>query len=520
MATLYDKVPLLKKMLKDVNKPKQKPNLPNNKQGPAGRNQPPPPEDNADTNQTKDGVYYTEKYITYLLTSLKNVNFSYTENKGTVLPGYNQTSAILGMTPGNKWEPGPAFVLGSQVRILQRIEQDSLLEKLVNDYTPVTTVHTQTFNMHASFEPIPDLKIDLTANHTYSQNTSFYLRDTLGTDHQYHFSTNSPDELGNFSMSYIFVKTIFAGSNGSTGNSSTFTDYLNDTYIISARQGPTNSHSLGLNKTTGYYDGYSIYSQNVAIPAFFAAYSGQDPHNVTLNPFPTLPLPNWAISYNVYKPIANLWPWAKKNVTSIVLSNAYTGTYSIGGYNYNLLFNNDNEGLPTVRDLNGDFLPRDQIPAVAISDAFSPLIKVAVTFKSNVTSNFEIRNDRQAALSMSDLTITEVHGSEYILGLGYKIKNVLLPIKIGQKAIKNDVTLRADLSIRSNETIVRNSINYSNQITGGQQIITIKTQAEYNINTRVTFRIFFDKIINNPYISSTFPTSTMDGGIAIRFSLS
>ena len=109
---------------------------------------------------------------------------------------------------------------------------------------------------------------------------------------------------------------------------------------------------------------------------------------------------------------------------------------------------------------------------------------------------------------------------EYILGLGYKIKGVLLPFKVGGRAIKNDVTLRGDISLQNNETIVRNAINRSNQITGRQQIITIKVQAEYNVSKRITIRLFFDKIINNPYISSTFPTSTMDGGLAIRFSLS
>ena len=61
----------------------------------------------------------------------------------------------------------------------------------------------------------------------------------------------------------------------------------------------------------GYYTGYSIYSQNVLIPAFLAAYSGQSAEKVTLNPFPTMPLPNWTISYNIYKPIANIWPWGQ-----------------------------------------------------------------------------------------------------------------------------------------------------------------------------------------------------------------
>ncbi len=526
MTTLYDKIPFLKKMLKDQNKNGPKaPNsrLPGNKQNPATKTTQQQEKDKKEESDTNhNGIYYTEKYFVYLITSLKNVTFTYSKNRGSILPNYAGNSKILGMDPSNGWNPGPAFIFGSQVRILQHIQQDSLLERLVNNYTPYTTVNTETYSLHASLEPLPDFKIELTANRTISQNTSEFLSQTRGNDGKYSLTPNTYNEMGNFSMSYIFVKTIFSGSNGSTDISPVFQSFLANRQIISQRLASGNRINSGyaVDPITNFYKGYSPLSQSVVIPAFLAAYSGQDAHNVTLNPFPSIPLPNWTISYNVYKPIASLWPWVKKNVNSIVLSNAYSGTYTVGGYNYNQLFGTDIYGLPTIKDLNGDFLPKDQIPAVAISDQFSPLIKMAVTFKNNIVSNFEIRNERQAALSMTDLTITEVHGVEYILGLGYKIKNVLLPIKIGGKAIKNDVTLRADLSIRSNENIVRNSINLSNQITGGQQIITIKTQAEYNINTRVTFRLFFDKIINNPFISSTFPTSTMDGGIAIRFSLS
>ncbi len=515
MTTLYNKIPMLRDMLKTESK-----NRPPPARQPGGKDQRPAAEPPEDSTQSHDGLYYSERLFTYLLTSLKNVSITYSNNKGTVLPQYNDSTKILGMDPGNGWAPGPAFVFGSQSNILQRAEQNNWLEYLYNDYTPLTTINTQTFSVHASLEPLPDFKLDLTANRTYSQNTSEYLITKMGPEGRY-LDTNSYNEMGNFSMSYLFVKTIFSGTNGSTSTSSVFGTFINNTYKISVRQGQLNPLSGGYSPTNpGYYNGYSIYSQNVAIPAFLAAYSGQDPGKVTLNPFPAIPLPNWTIAYNIYKPVASIWPWIKKNVTSITISNAYTGTYSIGGYTYNPLFSTDGYGFPTATDLNGDFLPRDQIPAVSLSDAFSPLIKLAVMFKNNVSSNFEIRNQRQAALDLTDLTVTEVHGSEYIMGLGYKIKSVLLPFKVGGKAIKNDVTLRADLSLQSNETIVRNAINRANQITGGQQIITVKTQAEYNINKRITFRIFFDKIINNPFISSTFPTSTMDGGIAIRFSLS
>ena len=533
MSTLYNKVPFLKDMLKDEEKQQRAPPIQSRLPGNKDSREQKPPEQAEDTTQTNDGLYYGEKYLTYLLTSLKTFNLTYTDTRGTVLPGYTGYSAILGMEPGANWAPGPGFVFGSQSglittkqendsRIIQKIEQDSMVARLVNDYTPVTTANAQQYSMHASLLPIPDLKIDLTANRTSISNTSFFLRDTLGPDNRYHYSTNTYNESGSFSMSYLFVKTIFSnGGFGNTGASQPFLNFLNDASVISQRQALANRNSGNfINPATGYRNGYSLYSQDVAIPAFLAAYSGQSPSKVSLNPFPSIPLPNWTISYNIYKTVASIWPWAKKNITSITLSNAYSGTYSVGSYSFNPLFVPDANGLPTTMDLNGDFIDKDQIPAVSLADQFSPLAKLLVAFKNGVSSSFEIRDTRQVALDMSDIEITEVYAMEYLLGLGYKIKGVRLPFTVGGKAIKNDITLKADLSLMNNESIVRNAIDQSNQITGGQQIISIKTQAEYNISTRITFRIFFDKVINNPFISSTFPTSTMDGGIAIRFSLS
>lgn len=531
MSTLYNKVPYLKDMLADQNKSQQMQRGPVQSRLP-GREAAAPPQPAEDTSQGHDALYYGQKYITYLLTSLKTVNITYSDNRGTVLPGYTGYSAIMGMEPGMNWAPGPAFVFGSQSgqftlqqeggqRVIQQLQRDSMIARLVNNYTPSTTVNTQTFSIHASLMPIPDFKLDLTANRSFTRNASFYLTNTIDSiTGKREITENTYNETGSYSMSYLFVKTIFStGGFGNTGMSQPFLNFLNDAKKISIRQGLNNPRAT-FNPATGFYNGYSIYSQDVAIPAFLAAYSGQDPEKVTLNPFPTIPLPNWTFSYNMYKPIASLWPWAKRNINSITLSNAYTGAYSIGSFTYNPLWGTDASGLPTQVDLNGDFIDKDQIPAVSLADQFSPLAKLVVAFKSGISSNFEIRDSRQVALDMTDIQITEVYSMEYLLGLGYKIKNVLLPIKIGGKAIKNDITLKADLSIMNNESIVRNAIDYSNQITAGQEILSIKTQAEYNISQHITIRIFFDKVINTPFISSTFPTSTMDGGFAIRFSLS
>ena len=48
----------------------------------------------------------------------------------------------------------------------------------------------------------------------------------------------------------------------------------------------------------GYTEGYGRVQQDVLIPAFIAAYSGQDASNVDLNLFDILPKVNWRLTYN------------------------------------------------------------------------------------------------------------------------------------------------------------------------------------------------------------------------------
>jgi cell surface protein SprA len=512
LQMLYGKVPFFKKMLESDKKKAGPGNriAPNIGKG-GGGPQSPKPSDNENPDTVKHSpFYYVGKYFTYLVTSVKNITFNYSDNAGTLLPGFNYSSNILGMyNPPANDAPGLPFVFGGQNGFLNQVEKNNWLVPISSIYTPYTTVHAQTLTLHATIEPIPDWKIEVSANRTYSMNTSQYVHDSAGR-----YVSNTYTEMGNFSMSYFALRTAFTGLFSSATTSPLFGNYLWYRSIISYRLAAQNPNSAGI--TGAYADGYSGISQNVVIPAFLAAYSGQNPNKITLNLYPQIPMPNWNMSYSGLSKLK----WIKKHFQSVVISNAYSSAYTVGGFNYNLLFGTDAEGFPNVRDVNGDFLPRDQIPTVSISDQFSPLGKIAITFKNNVTSNIEVRTDRQIALNMSDLTVNEVHGTEYLVGAGYKIKNVTLPFKIGGKAIKNDMTIRADFSLRQNETIIRNTLDGSNQVTGGQGILSIKSQIEYMVNTRITIRLYFDKIINTPYISSSYPTSTMDGGLALRFSLS
>lgn len=543
MTMLYNKLPFFKKFLQEDNKlkpgrgmrpPGGKGNLFNNKNAPKKQMTQHQIDSLAKANDTaKTTVYYVEKYFVHVLTSVKNLSFTYSKNQGMALPGYSYGTRFFGMDDANNWVPGPQFVFGGGQKetliklptgsgsiatypvpeFLTQVIANNWLDTTSSIYTPFTTVSTQTFSAHATLEPIPDLKIDITVTHTQSKTASEYIHDSVVPNEIKPYTViDGYTEGGSFSMSYLMLGTLFTPNTASDPN--LFYQYLDNRVIISRRLGAAFNTSVVPH--TGYYDGFSSVSQNVVIPAFLAAYSGRNASTIPLTPFPGIPFPNWTLSYSG---LTKLIPWLKTNTQSVTISSAYTSSYSIGSFNYNLLYNS-NPDLPPVRDINNDFIPQDQIPTVALTEQFSPLIKIGVTLKSNIMSDIEIRTDRQVALNMSDLSINEITGQEYIAGVGYKLKNLQLPFKIGNKPLKNDMTIKLDMSLRENQIILRNTEDISSQITGGQSILSIKTQAEYNINQRVTFRIFFDKVINTPFISSSYPTSTMDGGIAIRFTLS
>ena len=89
----------------------------------------------------------------------------------------------------------------------------------------------------------------------------------------------------------------------------------------------------------------------------------------------------------------------------------------------------------------------------------------------------------------------------------------------GQKQVSSDLDLRADISIRNNKTIIRRIEEESNQPTSGQSLITLKFSADYVLNQRLNIKAFYDKVITNPFISTTFPGSITNAGFSLRFTL-
>ena len=79
--------------------------------------------------------------------------------------------------------------------------------------------------------------------------------------------------------------------------------------------------------------------------------------------------------------------------------------------------------------------------------------------------------------------------------------------------------MRFDVSIRDNKTITRKIIENQNQATAGQRMISIKFSGDYNITKQLMIRLYFDRITNKPFISTSFPTANTNAGFALRFQL-
>jgi cell surface protein SprA len=526
MITLYNKIPYFKKINQKGNGASAK-----------NKNDKTPPPKNGKDSKTpvdstkKDNQYQILEYVARIIMSVKNVTVTYATIDGTILPGYARSTQMMGMD--NQFAgPTPGFILGSQQDIRGRAiattedanGNNDWLVKTQSLNTPYVRTNSQNLNIRANVEPLPDLKIEVTAMRTKSKNNNEFFRwrvhDSIapGT-YEDRFVKESPSETGNFSMSFLSYRTSFVKD-----GENTFQKFLDDRSSISERLGAKNKNSNGA--FGAYAEGYNATSQEVLIPAFIAAYSGKNPNTVTVganSAFPKIPKPNWRITYDGLSKMEKI----KKYFKSFTLSHAYRSSYNVGGYTSNLLFVSDGSGYTAVREAvssianNPNFLSDKLINSVTITEQWSPLIKLDATLNNSILISFEFKKDRNLSLGLTSKTITELNGREIIGGTGYRLRDLKLGnLKIKGKPVKSDLNLKVDLSFRKNQTVMRRIVEEVSQSTAGTNIISIKVSADYVINERISIRLFYDRIINKPIISSSFPTTNTNAGVSLRLTLS
>jgi cell surface protein SprA len=227
--------------------------------------------------------------------------------------------------------------------------------------------------------------------------------------------------------------------------------------------------------------------------------------------------PNWRVTFEGLSKL----PLVKRYFKSINLSHAYTSTYDVGSYNTNLKYEAGDDGFSLIRNMSGNYLPLYEANSISINEQFNPLINVDMIWKNNFSTTFEIKRTRNLILSLSNTQLTEVASNEVIFGLGYRFDDFGMIIGSGsrQKKFNSDLNLRGDLSIRKNSTIIRKIVDEVDQLTSGQKVVTLKLSADYVLSNRFNLRLYYDRIVNTPYVSLSYPTTTTEFGASIRFTL-
>ena len=229
-------------------------------------------------------------------------------------------------------------------------------------------------------------------------------------------------------------------------------------------------------------------------------------------------MPNWQITYDG---LAKIRPF-KNLFKTFTLSHGYRSAYTIGAFTTNLNYLPEDDGFSYVRNINGDFVPKREITNVSINEQFSPLLGLDMGWQNNLTTRLEFKTSRSLAMSFANNQLTEIYGNEYIIGAGYRFENLPLVFQSedgGKSAVKSDLRITVDLSIRENTTILRKLVEDYSEIIAGQLVNTIKTSADYRINEQVTVRLFFDRTLNAPKVSRTYRTTNTSFGFSVRFEL-
>lgn len=445
--------------------------------------------------------------IVKLIIGIKDVQFTYSESQGTLLPGFMPQPDILGSRLSDM-APGFGFAFGSQEDIRSRAVRNQWLttDTLLN--SAYITRATKNLNARITYEPFPEFRVEFTAE----KKESFAYQEYFKANANGEFTSTSPQDRGSFSISFYTLKTAFK-KDGEENINEVFENFKDYRIIIAKRLSEMNPNSM---LTDTFPSGYGSGSQDVIIPAFIAAYTGRDPMKVSLSPFPKIPIPNWRFSYTGLSKI----PYFKQYLKNLTISHAYLSTYSIGNYVSNVDYL-ENLGFQSALDFNQNFIPKNQIDAIAITEQFSPLINFDMTWNNSLLSRFEIKKARSLQLSFVNNQVTEVRSNELIIGVGYRFKDVKLNLSSGgrRQQLKSDLNVKLDLSVRDNKTVLRRLDEEINQISTGNRMVSINSSADYVINQRFNVRLFFDKTITNPFVSSQFPNSTTNAGVSLRFTL-
>ena len=456
-----------------------------------------------------------------ILTSVKNIQVNYTKNSGTVLPGYTPGVGFFGTA-----KPSLGFVFGSQDDVRYEAAKNGWLTNYDNFNQNFTQVTNKLLKITANIDLLPDLKIDLAMDRAYSENSSEQYSVVNGE-----YLPLSPYTYGMFSISTVLIKTSFSTSDET--QSAAFDDFRNNRLVIANRLAEDHYGGAAIPRygdvnnpipaetdpnyavyvaNQGYPIGFTKSNQAVLLPSFLAAYSGGNASSASTDIFRSFPIPNWSIKYNGLM----RYKYFKDKFRRFSLQHNYRASYTINQFRSNFDYNEN----PGGQDVNTNFYNETIMSNVNLVEQFSPLIRMDFELKSSLRVLTEIKKDRALSMSFDNNLLTEVKGLEYIVGLGYRFKDVIFSSRLADNPtgiIKSDINIKADFSYRNNQTLVRYLDYDNNQLAAGQNIWSLKLTADYAFSKNLTAIFYYDHSFSKAVISTSFPLTNIRSGFTLRY---
>jgi cell surface protein SprA len=491
--------------------------------------------------------YKSLQYTSRALMMVRSATIGYRSTESTYLPSfkpyagdfYGQSSSQTssGLAPGL----GFAFGFeGGESFTQKAIERDWLI---CNDSLTTPAVYNRTRDLTYQFvvEPFTGLKINLNGLHKRSEKQS----------HQFMFEDMAITKSGSFQMTTIALGSSFGQKLSGSYQSDAFDKFVANRDVIYrrflARYEGSNYPKGGFMQNypqqagtpyAGNLGASRINSSDVLVPAFLAAYLGGDAESVSLSPFPNIwkALPNWKVTYDG---LLSLFPSLGKHLKTLTLSHAYTCTYNVGSYATYTNFAQNEGRLGFTLDVASDVpVPASEydISVVSLSESFSPLIGVNATTLGGITAKAEWKQTRTETLNMSAAQVVENISRDLTVGLGYKVTDFAARIGMpstNQAGVSHDLNVRLDLTHKNTVALLRRiegttttdadgnttSTGAYSEATSGNKGWTIKFSADYQMSKMLSLRLYYDKQITTPLISTSYPTVSTDFGITMNFSL-
>ena len=442
----------------------------------------------------------------YVITSVKNIQVSYTRTQQSKLPGFTPSANLVGLDETSEgFSPGWDFFTGFNT-------SQYGLEAARKGWRNARNSNHFTFSIRedrivrVTITPLRSFNINLSSS--WKKTTNEHYQPIEQNDE---WIVNGQELLWTANSTFLSIGTL------SKSPQAIFEQLRKNAVTVSQRINAQYTPSNIDKNPDGTHRGFNLSSPDVLIPSFRTALSGGEPSNTSLDPIPSvfIPVPNWTLSYSGLK---NL-PWIRKHLVQLTLKHSYKSTFSLGSFYENPEYDPTYK-QPTSENLNHQ--PKYVYSSVGVKESFSPFFGISSRFKNGLSMDINYNRGRSLVLNLSNNNIVSTTSNGFVVRITYIFDKLpLITIRRGDNSLsaKNVFTFRTTISMKDNTNSIYNLLNENFKISSGEQVWTVKPSLDYQLSRWINVRVFYDWTSNSPYTTQSFYRNNQKFGISFRVSI-